>query len=329
VSAAAKKYLETTHGPPSVFTPADLKSGTEMSWLRHAYDRPGDEAVAGWVQPEPKLSIAVDPARPGVAWPVGFIEDQSRRKPDWIVGVLGFLFGTIAWFIGWQLVLGERSPVLVAVFAIGLLLGLPWWGEALPRMIRSMNADFGEVIADMLGDVDALDRLVASAPEDATLAQGERIAWRAGDDVYADTFGKIAFKLPNPRPANPDAALNALADEVAANMRALDESDRSKIFERLEQNKIGGRSQAGFVFLRAAREAFVDAHAAPAVRDHARRFLEAWVTQPVEEPYPGDLGFETRIRLLRELTTIPQPNSIAIPASWIVERAEGRRSKSP
>jgi hypothetical protein len=186
-----------------------------------------------------------------------------------------------------------------------------------------------QVIADMLGDVDALDRLAASALEDATLAQGERVAWRVGDDVYADSFGKIAFKLPNPRPTDPDAALNALADAVAANRRALDDPARSKIFECFAQNKSNGRSKAGFVFLRAAREAFVDAHAAPEARDQARRFLEAWVTQPVEDPFPSDLGFETRIRLLRELTTIPQPNYIAIPASWIVERAAGRRTKTP
>lgn len=88
-------------------------------------------------------------------------------------------------------------------------------------------------------------------------------------------------------------------------------------------------SKGGFVFLRAAREAVVDPGAPQALRDQARRFLEVWVTQPVEDPWPKDPGFTTRVRLLRELTTIPQPNAIAIPASWIVERAEKRRLRSP
>jgi len=116
---------------------------------------------------------------------------------------------------------------------------------------------------------------------------------------------------------------------VAAQMRARDDASRAKILAQLAEDKRNGRAKAGFVFLRAARDAFVDRNAQPAVHEQARRFLEAWVTQPVEEPWPRDLAFATRIRLLRELMAIPPPNYIAIPASWIVERAEGRRTTPP
>lgn len=40
--------------------------------------------------------------------------------------------------------------------------------------------------------------------------------------------------------------------------------------------------------------------------------------------WPGQPGFEARVQLLKELTTIPPPNYIAVPAGWIVARGEQR-----
>ncbi|MFO1323981.1 MAG: hypothetical protein U1F15_07930 [Burkholderiales bacterium] len=300
----------------------NLAAGTDLTGLRAAYERPDDDAVVSWSRTAPGFPIAIDPAHPGATWPVGYVNDMERRTPGWFTAAIGFLIGAAMWTFGMRIIAVGQSRLVVALLVIVPLAALPWWGESFPRWVRGMNEGFGDVIADMLGTIDALDRMAATAPEDAALAQGERIVWHVGGGSYAETVGRIAFRLPSPPPADADAALNALADTVAAQMRAFDEPTRTAILEQLAKDKIDGKSKAGYMFLRAAREAFVDENSKA-----ARRFLEAWVTQPVEEPWPRDPGFETRIRLLRELTTIPPPNYISIPASWIVERAEGRRAK--
>jgi len=328
MTPAAKAYLES-HGPTSYVMPADQRAGNELSWLRFSYDRPDDDAIAGWGRRPPEFTVAIDPAHPADTWPAGFIADLAHRSPDWFSAIAAGLIGLAAWLAGWRIIAGDRPWPVIAVAAIAPLLFLPWWGEQFPRWIRAMNSGFGEVIADMAGDVDGPDRLIASPRANATLVDGERITWRTGEDVYAATFGAMTFKLPEPPPHDADAALDALADSVAAQMRGRDDSSRAQILAQLAEDKRNGRAKAGFVFLRAARDAFVDRTAEPAVREQARRFLEAWVTQPVEEPWPRDLAFATRIRLLRELMAIPPPNYISIPASWIVERAEARQTKPP
>ncbi len=105
-------------------------------------------------------------------------------------------------------------------------------------------------------------------------------------------------------------------------MREMSEDARAAVFTSLTRDKVNGRPRAGYAFLRAAREAFTDKNASPALRDAAYRFLDAWVTQPVEEPDPDKMGFAGRVQLLRELTQIPAPNDIAIRAGWIVDRAD-------
>jgi len=328
MTPAAKAYLES-RGPTGSFMPDDQRAGTELSWLRFSYDRPDDNAIAGWGQRPPDFTVAIDPSHPANTWPAGFIADLAHRSPDWFSAIAAGLMGLVAWIAGWRIIAGDRPWPVIAVAAFAPLLFLPWWGEQFPRWIQAMNSGFGEVIADMAGDVDGLDRLVASSPEDATLIGGERIVWRTGQDGYAKTFGAMTFKLPEPPPQNADAALDALADSVAAQMRARDDASRAEIFARLAEDKRNGHAKAGYVFLRAARDAFVDRNAQPAVHEHARRFLEEWVTQPVEEPWPKHVAFATRVRLLRELMAIPPPNYIAIPASWIVDRAQERRATPP
>ena len=323
VSTPAKHYLDT-HVADVIARPQDIPAGAELAALKAMYDRPTDDAIAGWRDHPANFMIAFDPAQPVRAWPVGFIADIARRTPDWFTTAAGLLIGACFWFYGWTLVMGSGVRAQVVIIGTVTLLAVPWWGSAFPRMLRGMNAPFGEVIADMLGDVDALDRLVLSSPDDATLADGQRIVWRTGDTLYADTFGQLPLRRPAPAPADDDAALDALADAVVAHVRTLDPQARTALFARLARDKTEGRARAGYVFVRAARDALVDVAREPDERRSATRFLEAWVTQPVEEPWPRDLAFAARIRLLRELMALPRPNAISIPAGWIVERAEAR-----
>ena len=191
-------------------------------------------------------------------------------------------------------------------------------------MLRNLNPQFGSVIAEMMGDIDITGRLTASEPSGAVQADGARVAWRLAEGRYAATFGKIRFVLPEPRPADADAALAALAETTATQVRALRTAERQAIFERLESDKWQDLRGAGFAFLPAAQEAVMDPAGDPAVRRAAAGFLSAWVTQPVEEVWPRDPGYAQRLRLLHELRSVPIPE-IANPAGWIHERGAQRK----
>jgi len=327
LTRAAKDYL-SAHASTAFMIPNDLKSGKELNVLAWMYERPDDQAIVGWTREAQEVAIAIDPNNPSETWPVGFIEDVKRRTPNWFATIFAGFMGLVAWLAGWRVIAGDRPWPIVAVAAIVPLMFLPWWGEEFPHWIRSMNAGFGEVVSDMLGDVDRLDRLVPSTRDTAALVNGERLAWPAGSDVYAQTFGKLNFTMPKPRPASGDAALDMLANSVATQMRALDDDARAVMFAQLAKDKQGERTKSGFVFLRAARDAVVDPNTSPDVRKQARRFLDAWVTQPVEEPDPRDPAFATRVKLLRELMALPKPDDVAVRAGWIVERAEQRSKGS-
>jgi len=101
-------------------------------------------------------------------------------------------------------------------------------------------------------------------------------------------------------------------------------TERATLFSRLAADKVGELPHAGIIFLPAAKEALLDAHADDVTRVAARAFLSDWVTQPVAEPYPHDAGFRQRVQLFRDLTDLPVP-VIANPAGWIVQRAEQAR----
>jgi len=327
ISAEAAEWL-ATHPPASplatVTAPPGPETRTEMTELRRALDSPVDAAILGWSDNAPNFMLALDLAQPAHPLPAGFVENQARLQGNWLLTVMAFGIGLALWYRGISLIVAHLPRSLAWFIAVAPLLALPWWGDHFPRALRPLNATFADVLYDMYGDVNLTDRMVASLPEDATLATGERIAWRVGSDAYAETLGRFTFKRPQPPPANNDAALLLLNDTIAEQLRGMDEAARAGIFERLRLDKMEGRTRAGYLFLRGARDAMLAPESTPAASGAARAFLEEWVTQPVEEPWPGQPGFAARVQLLKELTTIPPPNYIAIPAGWIVSRGEQR-----
>ena len=64
--------------------------------------------------------------------------------------------------------------------------------------------------------------------------------------------------------------------------------------------------------------------APPPSRKAAGDFLSAWVTQPVEEPWPRDAGFRERIRLFASLADVPV-TGVPVMSQSVAERAAQRR----
>ena len=324
IEPAAREWL-ATH-PADTFMHTAWPAKSALDWLRLELDRPVEAAIAGWTAPPPVVPVAFDPRQPADSLPLGIVQTRLAIEPSWpalvAVGAMGFGL----WFGGMALLLSLSDMAWPArvLLAILPLLSLPWWGDTFPRMLSGMNREWGSVVNDMFDDISRTDRLVVTEPERALLAGGERLAWRAGDGVYADTFGRFRFPAPPVTPVSEDAALAALADTVAVQARALAAPERVELLNRLRQDKLADLRAVGIIFLPAAKEALLDPQADPAVRRAAKAFLVEWVVAPAEVPYPRDLAYNERKRLFGQLGDLPMPE-IAILAGGIAGNADPPR----
>lgn len=321
IGAAESAWLKS-HPPFLLFDEQKYKTAWDALIAR--LDRPLDAAVIGRSTMAQPFPLRYDPRDPAGAMPAAVVD--ARRSPanagGWAGSLLLLAAGTWLWLHGMRLLMfGLPRTAMMFAAALPLLL-LPWWGERMPRVLARVQPQVAEIVGDMVADIDLTGRLVASSPADAQLARGgERLRWRVGDGAYAGSIGRIAFAPPAAPAADADAALRGLVDTVTTQVRALDPAPRAALFERLAADKAAGRYGAGLLFLPIAREiAFagdprgVDARA-------AQDFLDAWVTQPVEEPSRYDAGFRARVAVWRSLLDAPEP-SIANRAGWVVERLE-------
>ena len=321
-SAAGLEWL-AAH-PADDFFLREAKLKTALEDLKVELDRPVDAAVISWGEPVPAFPLLVDPARPAEALPAGFVEARRNIEPNWVLVLIPMAMGLAAWFAGTNVFFANLAPGWRMFFGALPLLLLPWWGEAFPRAIRHMHSDVGEVIADMMGDIDINAWLIASDPEQARQLDGERLAWKLTEGRYADTFGKIRFVLPKPPPADADAALAAIAAITTAQVQAMAVADQVALFERLRSDKKRDLRGAGMAFLPVAAATARDANADAGVRKAATQFLSDWTVQPIDELSPSVPGYRERLRMWKELTTVPV-DVIANPAGWVVERGEKAR----
>jgi hypothetical protein len=302
--------------PERTFMLAEPLPKNELEALHIALDHPLDTMIRGRLPRNDAFALVFDPGDPTGALPAGYVD--ARREPpsigSWILVLIFGAVGLALWYFGMTLLL-DGLPRAPALF-IGVLplLALPWWGEHLPRALARLDPQIAEVIGDMLADFDPLERLTASTPSDALLADGERVRWRVGVDSYADTLGRLHFDAPATPAANADAALATLADTVTNQVRALDADAQLALLQRLREDKLSGRSRAGLVFVPAAKLALLDEQNGELQRA-ALNFLDEWVTQPIDEPDPKAPGYAERVHLFAILADVPVP-TIANRVEW-------------
>jgi len=124
------------------------------------------------------------------------------------------------------------------------------------------------------------------------LAGGERLVLHLDKGVYADTFGRIHFVLPEPPPKSPDAALTALGAQASAQVRTFAPAQQAALFARLEQDKKVRLEAAQDAFTVAAEDILRDAGSDAVARRAARHFLlfsvlrNQWDVDALEKPRP-------------------------------------------
>jgi hypothetical protein len=263
---------------PNKFMHQRWPATTALDWLRLELDLPVDAAVSGWTAPAPILPLSYDPARPAEALPTGIILKRLDQNASWPAMLLGFSVGLIVWFKGMAFmpVISGMTPVGRWILSALPLLTLPWWMDSLPNALGYFSDKTAYLVRDAFADIGKGDRLVASEPDQATLANGERLIWRFEDSVYADTIGRFKFVPPNSSLASEKAATAALTETITVQARAFDDAARAELFANLMRNRHIGYKEGEYVFLPAAKEAAADPAAGPATHKMAKRFVDEW-----------------------------------------------------
>ena len=324
VSAAGREWL-ATHAPYSTIFAGKPEPATALAALDRQLNRPVDATVASYAAPSPAFAVAFDPNDPLTAMPRAWVESRRHFEvANWAVLALFGSLGLALWFGGVGMLLGEVPPRARFMLSCVPLLTLPWWSERFPDALRTVSKDAAGIVGDMIGGIDRTGRVIGAAPEDATLARGERLVFPVGRDPYAATFGRLALPPPARAAVDANAALQALTSAAAAAMRALPLADQRQVLAQLLADKRNDLKGAGLAFVPYARGTLLDGNADPELRLAARRFLSEWVVQPIVEPHRGDPDFEARVRLYAQLAEVPIPQ-IRIMAKSVADRARESR----
>ena len=222
------------------------------------------------------MRLSFDPAKPAEALPTGIVAKRMDQSPNWVAMAMGFGVGLLVWFKAMAFIplLSNLAPWARWFLSALPLLTLPWWLDAFPQAISRVSRDLGQVIGDMFADVNRGDRLIASEPAEATLANGDRLVWRLSDSVYADTFGQFKFVPPVAPIKSKEAAVAALTNALTTQTRGLDDATRMALFEHLDRDKRADLNEVAFAFKPSAEEAAADPSASAETRRAASRFLQ-------------------------------------------------------
>lgn len=264
----------STHPPNDTFLLSKPPPTTALGALKEQFDRPLDVALASWSTPFPAFPLAYDPQHPDQAMPAQYVE--QRRGGFWWGSLIFTLIlavpGILVWRIGIKLLTGQSGVLLWALTLLPLV-ALPWWSDLLPQIVRRANRNWADIGVSMLDDINRVTRFSAGARDDALFADGERLVWHVDAGAYADTFGRIAFQVPQPLPVSSDAALAALRTQAAEQVGKLDSSGRTVLFKRLRRQFDAFARNVQGVFTTAAENTVRDAGADAAAHKAAKDFL--------------------------------------------------------
>ncbi|MEO8346318.1 MAG: hypothetical protein ABI607_11550 [Betaproteobacteria bacterium] len=247
-----------------------------LDWLRLELDRPVDAAIYGWTAPAPILPLVFDPAKPGEALPAGIVAKRLDAGWNLPAVIVGFGIGLFIWFKAMAFVplLANLAPWGRWVLSALPLLTLPWWMDAFPTVLSHFNRQVASVIGDMFADIGRLDRMIATEPGEATLANGERLVWTVSKSVYADTFGAFKFVPPGKPLASTEAAQAALTETITNQVPLLNDAERGDLFVKLARDKAAGLDAVAYVFKPAAEDTAADNSASTETRRAAAQFLQ-------------------------------------------------------
>jgi hypothetical protein len=248
----------------------------------------------------PAFPLAYDPKHPDQAMPAKWVEEKQRGF--WWGSLIFTLVlaapGIVVWRMGVGWLTGQ-SGVILWLLTLAPMLALPWWSDVLPDIVRRANKDWAGIVSDMLDDINRVTRFTASAPDEAALAQGERLVWQVEKGAYADTFGRMDFRLPQPAPTSPDAALAVLRAQAAEQVGRFSSPERAALFIRLRQQYDAFARNVQGAFTTAAENTLRDTGADAAAHRAAKDFLIL---------ASGGSYYEDQLDALERAAAVPPPS---------------------
>ena len=263
------------HPPRDTFMLSKPPPATALGELKQQLDDPLQLAIIGWTTAAPEFPLAFDPRHPDEPMLAPLVGD--KQQVQWIawlifVAVLG-VPGFFIWRAGMAFLLGGLPLALQWLLTIAPLLALPWWSVFLPVLLSHLNVDASKLAVALLEDSTRYGEVIASTPDQARLAGGERLTWRAATGDYADTFGRLTFAMPQPAPKSADAVLTALRAQISAQVRTLDANEKAALFVRLRRQFEASWRRVQKVFDSAALDALRDPGSGADVHRVAKDFL--------------------------------------------------------
>jgi len=294
--------------------------GSELDAFLLEVDRPVEWLVRTWSAPPPApYPMAYDPDDPNGAVPVSVLEAVRSRGPAWFMTGALALFGLVAWMAGIWIGFAGLSRPLFAAVAIGPLLALPWWGDRFAPALLWLEPRAGMVGADIAHDLNEGLRLPVEVRDPEALAGLQPVTWSIGRSYYDVLAGPFGPSLPDPKPADADAALAEASRQVSEKMVAASDAELAPLLARLRQDELIDRGEEGLLFLDGARRVALDETRAVAERKVAGSFLW-WLSVTPLTPDPAAPAFQTRVSLWKTLLDFPD-SAVANDAHDLVERA--------
>ena len=286
------------HPPRDTFGMSKPPPTTALAALREQFDWPVDIAALSWTRSVPDFPLRVDPQHPQEAMPAKTVEDSRNWNPTGaVLALLLAVPGFWVWRMGIRVFFPtEPSPIVLWMLTLLPLLALPWWGEVVPKLVAHVNGNWATFGSEMLDDVTRSSRLIASSPDDAEFAHGERLLWRLDQGQYAATFGRIRYAKPEPAPKTKDDVIAALRAQTAAQVAQMAPQEQLALLEQLMRDKDHDRNRVHAVFTTAAEAIERDAGADPALHRAARRFLlfaadyNVWEVDALEKSWAVPAG---------------------------------------
>jgi len=264
----------SSHPPRDTFMLSKPAPTTALAALKEQFDRPLDVAVASWSTPFPSMPLAYDPKHPDQAIPAAIADE--RRQGFWWGSLIFTLIlavpGVYVWRLGVNMLTGQTGAILWLLTLVPLI-ALPWWSELLPTILRHANKNWADVATGMLDDITRVTRFSAGTRDDALQVNGERLVWHVEKGAYADTFGRMRLRVPDPAPKTPEEALAQLRLQVSASVRRLGPADQAALFIRLRQQFDAFARAVQTAFWTAAEDVLRDRQSGVAAHHAARDFL--------------------------------------------------------
>jgi hypothetical protein len=260
--------------PPSTYSRIKPLPATAYADLHEAHDAPLDVALSSWTTPVQAIPLAYNPQHPESAVPAKVVADARDGVwwGGWIFSLIFAIPGVIVLRMGMKFLTGQSGAILW-ILTIAPLLALPWWSDFLPKLVRHANANWADIGTDMLADLSRLTHFTASAPGDALLRDGERVIWKSNEGIYADSFGRLHFVMPNPPPNSETAALVALQAQTTEQIGMLDSAQRATLFRRLGEQYEANQQNVQRLFADAGLATLRDPGADITAHKAAREFL--------------------------------------------------------